>query len=313
MRSDWQVIDAGARYGLHPSLQFLAGRAQVDLVEPDPSEAARLLSQYEHVDGVRVHQVALGTVSGTQEFEITRHPGLSGLAGRSLQRASWTIPTENAEVDHKVTVKVVELSSLIVGVPALVKIDCEGSELDVLRSAESSLKHVSAIRVSTTFQPQWAGEVTFGAIDSHLTSRGFELIGLDYPDNGWRWGKYPTPKSRAQPICGDALWCRSAESRRSDHEILLEALFLYLNDASGLALQRLERVAPSTVRRLSSAGAESVEGLLYAFVLRHLLTAQSVPYFSASDIAEWFARTFGNAFPQSGEVFAILRRAGLGT
>ena len=42
------VLDAGGRYGIHPTWKPFTGELKYYLFEPDPSERARLKRKYKH-------------------------------------------------------------------------------------------------------------------------------------------------------------------------------------------------------------------------------------------------------------------------
>lgn len=57
----------------------------------------------------------------------------------------------------------------------LLKIDTQGTELEVLKGAEETLKSVLMVEVETEFNPFYEGQALFGDVDAFLRSRGFQF------------------------------------------------------------------------------------------------------------------------------------------
>ena len=54
-----RVLDAGARYGIHPTWLPIAGAVELHLVDADPDEAMRLADMYADTDTIHVMNLAL--------------------------------------------------------------------------------------------------------------------------------------------------------------------------------------------------------------------------------------------------------------
>ena len=58
---------------------------------------------------------------------------------------------------------------------ALLKIDTQGTELDVIRGASGILERIAAIRVELSFERLYAGQELFDEVYAHITGLGFSL------------------------------------------------------------------------------------------------------------------------------------------
>lgn len=129
------VIDVGANHGF-TACHFARMGARVVAVEPHPAvfqalvrnvRANRLESRVETV------QMAVSDHAGTATFLATRRMG----GGMSSLDAGYMAATETP-IDHRYEVPVTTLATLVEDLGAervrLVKLDCEGSELAILRS-----------------------------------------------------------------------------------------------------------------------------------------------------------------------------------
>src|SRR5262245_30028691 len=73
------VIDAGARYGLHPTWADLRGLAEFHLFEMDADEARRLQRKYESDPRIKVYPLALYSSDTTLTFRVSQHQALNSV------------------------------------------------------------------------------------------------------------------------------------------------------------------------------------------------------------------------------------------
>jgi FkbM family methyltransferase len=308
----FDVLDIGARYGVHHSLRRLVGIVPVHLFEPDPTESRRLLNQYESEPKVHVHEVALGNPSTSRRFLLRRHRGLSGFADIAVDEANWKLPIRGVEEETQINVEVRPLSDFIVEDPVMIKIDTEGSELEILGSAGERLKSVMAIRLEFNMRSMWTTGTSFAKIDSFLEAHGFSFIGFDSPPNGSVFGKFPLPQSRGQLIAGDGLWIRrSSESPHSEAEILCKSFFFYLNGVEGLGLEEICKLSFDSRQKVCVSLQSPLEALMYALILKHLLAAGRLSHFGYSTVDDEHRRLFGRAIPEREMLFQLLNQVGL--
>ena len=85
----------------------------------------------------------------------------------------------------------------------LLKIDTQGSELDIERGSTNALRETSLIEVEVEFYPMYEGQPVFSDLDPLLRETGFELLYLNrifhHRKNFYRG------LSKGQVICADAL------------------------------------------------------------------------------------------------------------
>lgn len=100
--------------------------------------------------------------------------------------------------------------------PDMVKLDTQGSELEILKAADNVFKsEVLAAEIEVEFLPLYENQPLFADVDSYMRSMGFQLMdlgnqlyvkGKDTQDFGERKG---------QLVSADALYVRSVESFKS--------------------------------------------------------------------------------------------------
>ncbi len=56
-----------------------------------------------------------------------------------------------------------------------IKVDTQGSELEILEGAKETLRSVNLIEIEVTFNPKYDGQPLFAEVDQFLRSQGFVL------------------------------------------------------------------------------------------------------------------------------------------
>jgi FkbM family methyltransferase len=172
------VVDVGCRWGPAAAWLELPG-VRVIGFDPDEEECRRLAERTGERAAARFVPVALGRHAGPARLHLTHEPACSSLyppdVGLIETRPALVVITPAGQTD-------VELDTLDAwtereGVDRVdfVKLDTQGSELDILRGAERILQTVRAIEVEVEFNPIYQGQPLFGDVDDYLRTRGFVL------------------------------------------------------------------------------------------------------------------------------------------
>ena len=309
------VLDAGARYGRHPSWRDFSGDLLYIACEPDADEAERL-ERTEDPASVRVERVALDRVSGARTLHLLRHRGLSSFLKPDPRSECFRrIAPELAEIEAELTVATTTIDALARrdGLKIdFLKVDTEGTEHDViLGAAEQIAENVLGIRSSCNFQPCFFGQKLFSETHDYLLSHNFVLLNLDYFGFG-----YPRLSLTRKPdptlpedvrygtlVACDAVWVRRADwlSERSagqeaaiiDAAALKRAFFCLLNGAADVGLDDL-RLYRQAIGRPLDPGIRSSRlflGLRHA-TARHLGRWRSLPDQQWDDARSLFLSIF---------------------
>lgn len=124
-------VDVGASVGIYTAWALRCRALEVTAVEPIPEQAARLTRIFGRA--VRVVEAALSSHCGTATLLIPVTEGTTRFARASLLES----PCKSA---RRVQVRLLTLDSLNIGRNAIVKIDVEGAEREVLRGAAGALR-----------------------------------------------------------------------------------------------------------------------------------------------------------------------------
>jgi FkbM family methyltransferase len=179
MNDKIHIIDVGARGGIDPRWKPYYGMLEVLAFEPDPREFA-LLNARRHPYSIWFLPAALGARDGQQAtLFIWRQPGSSSLLQPNMELCGM-YPYGNAmEVvgEYPVTLKRMDTVCRDFQ-PDVLKVDTQGTELDVLRGAGQLLEYALAVDVEVGFVQQYLGQPLFSDVDLFMRQKGFILRGL---------------------------------------------------------------------------------------------------------------------------------------
>jgi FkbM family methyltransferase len=288
------VVDVGCRWGFADTWEDLGDRCKIVGFEPDTVECERLRQHYRDRPWVQIVPHALGAAQRDATLYITREPACSSVyppiddvvdrhPRLEPQRMVRSEAIELITMDDWCAENAFERVDII-------KLDTQGSELDILRGAKRILEAVSVVQTEVEFNPMYDGQPLFGDVDRFLRERGFVLWHLDnlshHRQHGARVGLRPaahvydfdasrfTHRS-GQLFWADAVFVRAdmATSRQTtDWDTAVRraclASALGLADLAGLALDAhardlhgATRDAVETVRRLLPPPDDEIERL----------------------------------------------------
>ena len=174
------VVDIGANRG-----QFaLAARrrwptARVISFEPLEKPASMFRRVFKRDDLVVLHEVAIGPSDEFGTMHLSRQDDSSSLlAITSLQDTVFPGTDEVGTVRVRVAPLAAFLDGDSIVEPALLKIDVQGYELEVLRGCEPLLARFDRIYCECSFVELYEGQALAGAVIQWLAERGCTLTGV---------------------------------------------------------------------------------------------------------------------------------------
>lgn len=177
------ILDVGSNKGqftlvarrLHPDSNITA-------FEPLPTAGDRFTRVFAKNQGVVLHRVALGSRSADAELNVSGQDDSSSLLPiTDLQEA--TFPGTGLSKLEPVKVKRLGhlLSSADVPGPALMKVDVQGGELDVLMGAEDLLSAFDFVCVEVSFVEFYSGQPLAQQVLHFMEESSFALYGVYNP------------------------------------------------------------------------------------------------------------------------------------
>lgn len=173
------IVDVGANRGQFSLVcRRLKPRAQLVAFEPLAEPAAVYRALFAGDERVRLHDCALGTVRGGIDMHVSARDDSSSL-----------LPIGKAQTDNYPGSGAIGTRAVVIGpmtdfiVPGdmgkrnLLKIDVQGYELEVLRSAQSLIRRFDWIYVECSYIPLYDGQPLARDVTDFLAGQGFALLG----------------------------------------------------------------------------------------------------------------------------------------
>jgi len=174
------ILDIGAMLEGEPRYNplFQAGYAKLTLVEPNHEEATRLRAMYG--SDARILESILGDGSPGL-LNVTHYPGCNSMFEPDPSvidkfASINTSPGSNFELKKTETVETVQLDQVFPKIKCdYIKIDVQGSELNILNHGEKILKDVFVIESEVEFLPIYKKQPLFGDLQIFMRAQGFVL------------------------------------------------------------------------------------------------------------------------------------------
>lgn len=311
--ADVHLVDVGASGGLDAQWAALGGLVRADAFEPLVAEVERLSAlgtpnvAYHCaflVAGPQEDPKDLTDVGGNMSFGDTSAMWFAEIAAYDHVQEVFNQGSTPRYSDERTTLDAF-LAAARRTVPAMLKIDTDGGDLDVLRGATRTLANPACLAVQIEVQlhgPTTPNANTFANIDVLLRSNDFTLVDLDV----WRYSRRALPAPFAYGIpaqtvtggvqWGDALYLRDpgTSARTADWldanpiDALRLALVAALYGQADLAALVLDRA------RTSSPGA----GVDWTRLLDALVPANPRGIDRYEDYLAWFRTSPRDFLPE---------------
>lgn len=298
------VIDVGAKFGLHPSFAAIQEESAFVLIDADLEECRRLSEKYRDNLNIKIENyfVSDSTDETTISLNLYKHPGghsaffpQTGNFYWDVLRPSSGLIVGTSQVAVSTLDEIVSKHFPILGRTGdFLKIDVEGAEIEVLKSASYLLSKVVGIRIEVLFNSLYENmEPTFGAVDVLLRRQGFTLLRYEFPTTAYApFSNFRGQNSYGAIIGADGIYIRNISSILSDDTItvLKTAIFSSINGSVDLALYLLEKIC-------SRKDYFSNQNLKYLKILERLIAKsifenQDLPGQSLIEVAPLWEKIF---------------------
>lgn len=194
-----EIVDVGANAGdWAAGVLAFCQPARFTCVEPDPRLARRLRARFAGNPAVQVRESAVGEKSGSIDFNLMEDSVFNSV--RQPTATIGAVYSSTFRVTEKITVPIQPLDRLLDGTGriALLKIDVQGSEREVLAGATQTLARSDHVLLEANFRPHYEGEASFFELDRIMQEHGFAIGNYSKPLGG-----------RKQALYADVLYLRS--------------------------------------------------------------------------------------------------------
>ena len=234
---DFTFVDVGAM----GALDFSAGLAPLTSLhafEPQADACANLHTRYaaHPFKNLCINPCALGSEEGEMTFHVTRHPAMSSLLapdkeayrqalGQHRHYGQWQ-QTIVIERDTMVDVRTLDGYGGVELPIDYLKIDTQGSELQVLQGARQLLKdrQILVVKAEASTVAVYDGQPLFEDICSFMKDSGFSLVDFVVADIG----------AGLKAPSGDALFVL-ADMKEPSHRVRAAAVLSWLGRAQAAA------------------------------------------------------------------------------
>jgi len=177
------VLDVGCRWGFAAAWEALGAHARLYGFEPDEEECQRLREAYRDQPWVRIEATALGRSTGTATLYVTANPARSSLYPSVTDLEVRHPELAGSWVERTIDVATITLdewaATTNVTRADVIKLDTQGSELEILQHGTALLSTTRMIECEVRFNPTYEGIPLFGDVDRWLRDQGFVLWTLD--------------------------------------------------------------------------------------------------------------------------------------
>jgi len=171
------VVDVGAHKGQFGLAVRSAGlECPILAFEPLPEIFAGTTERFRSDEAYELRNFALSDRVATETMQVSGYDDSSSLLEIGEQQAAFFPGREAvATVDVAVSTLDVQLRDVDMAQPALLKIDVQGAELDVLRGATESLARFEHLYVECSTTEMYVGQPLASEIVAFLYERRFQL------------------------------------------------------------------------------------------------------------------------------------------
>lgn len=196
------ILDIGCRWGFAERFESALSSFRIFGFDPDEAECDRLRERYQGKP-VEIVPLALAGKPGTRALFITEEPACSSLL-KPDPTLTTTYPALGcAREQHQSTIETTTLdhwarSAGLQGAD-YIKVDTQGSELEILKGGKKVLQSVRALEVEVEFNPIYQNQPLFSDVDLFLRKQGFMLWKYS---NLVHYSRYP---ERKKPLFDDVI------------------------------------------------------------------------------------------------------------
>jgi FkbM family methyltransferase len=178
------VLDVGGHWGEYGSrLRALGYAGRIVSFEPVAATYQRLQARAATDPAWTTHQYALGATEGGADINIPAADDFASLLQPTAYAVQRFGPVVAVQRTERIAVKRLdrvfrECASRPAGSGVLLKVDAQGTDLDVVDGAAAVLPEIDAIQLELSVIPLYQGASSFLTAAQRLSELGYDLSGL---------------------------------------------------------------------------------------------------------------------------------------
>ena len=206
------IADVGASGGIHERWFNYGSGIKTILFEPDYKEFEKLAS--EKSENSLVINSALAEKAKMVEFNICKKQEVSSIYTPNQNLLNRYEDSQRFHIERTVSLKADSLDNLLrkedINEIDFIKIDTQGSELDILKGATNFYENLIGLEVEVEFIELYHKQPLFSEVNSFIESKGFSLI--DLKRYFWKRKSKNYSNRKGQLVFADALYFKEPEN-----------------------------------------------------------------------------------------------------
>jgi FkbM family methyltransferase len=201
------LIDIGAAGDIEPRWKSFEKKLHYVGFEPDEKSRNELVNRENSCLGYKIFPFALGNRITESEFYSCENPGVSSIFKPNMDFLRYFPKSNRFNILFEEKVSLKKLDDIKVDRIDFIKIDTQGSELEILQGSPLALSKVLGLEVEVEFSRLYLEQPLFGDICAYLEK--FDLDFIDFT-NLCRWER-SEHNGLGQCVFGDALFLQKPE------------------------------------------------------------------------------------------------------
>lgn len=248
------VVDVGASGGMHKRWLNLRPYIQSILFEPDPEEFKKLNSR--KADSSLIINSALSDTNREVLFNVCKWQEVSSIYEPNYNLLKRYHDADRFKIEKSISMKANSLNNLLEKEMFkeidYMKIDTQGSELEILKGSTNFLDGIIGLEVEVEFVEIYKGQPLFPEVNEFIQSHGFSLI--DMKRTFWKRRVRDAGDGKGQIIFADVLYFKQPEQVLKliglNKEKIIRSIYIYL--VYGYIDLAVELLALSTEKNILS-------------------------------------------------------------
>ncbi|MDB0032232.1 FkbM family methyltransferase [Alphaproteobacteria bacterium] len=297
------VVDIGARYGIHPSWKGVECKINFNLFETDKLECQILKKKYLEYKNVKIFNKAVSNNKKPITINQLTNPAMSTSKKRlNVSPLFWGIRKNQLKIENKYKVSSVTLNDVFVssGYIDFIKIDTEGSEFEILEKYDhynELLGIRSEVNFTNVFQEE-DNKDSFSKLNELMLSKKFILLNLDYNGQGEPFLDMVDLKKRYGILqTTDAVWIKNLDqiNKMTPINKLKLSVFLFKNNAPDIAIWILKSLKLYEIKKLLKL---DIFNFLKFLTAKHLYSIKWQSNQNNSNHKKIFEKIFQDEYPE---------------